>query len=96
MVNLSAYSLALNGTREDAMKERIILAAGALSRLSELWAVAVPILREVQKTARGVLNAEMGNNSLAWNASGDIQSISSPLPDDLSWQDHLENAWPDV
>lgn len=96
MVNISAYSLALNGARHDVVKERIILAAGALRRLSELWAVAVPILREIQKTARGVLNAETGNNSLAWNASGDIQSTSSPLLDDLSWQDHIENAWPDV
>ncbi len=96
MVNLSAYSLAFNGAKADAMKERIILAAGALSRLSETWAVAVPILREVQKTARGVLTAETANNSLAWNADGDVQIISSPLLDNLSWQDQLENAWPDA
>jgi len=96
MVNLLAYSPALNGAQADAMKERIILAVGALSRLSEIWAVAVPILREVQKTAQGVLISKTGNNSLAWNANGDVQSISSPLLDNISWQDQLGDAYPDA
>lgn len=96
MVNLSAYSLALNGATADATRERIILAAGALSRLSETWAVAVPILREVQRTARDVFKAKTSNNILAWNVNRDLQSISSPLLDNISWQDQLENAWPDA
>lgn len=96
MVNLSAYSLASNGATADAMRERIILAAGALSRLSETWAVAVPILREVQRTARDVLQARTSNNILAWNVTRDVQSIGSPLLDNISWQDQVENAWPDA
>ena len=96
MVNLSAYSLDFNGARADAMKERVILAAGALSRLGETWAVAVPILGEVKKAARGVFDAESGNSSLAWNFDGDVQSISNPLLDNLSWQDQMGNAWPDA
>lgn len=93
---LSAYSLAFNDARADAMKERIILAAGALSRLSETWAVAVPILREIQKAARSVLNGESVNSGLAWNVDGNVQSTSSPPLDALSWQDQVASAWPDA
>jgi len=96
MVMLSAYSLAFNDARADAMKERIILAAGALSRLSETWAVAVPILREIQKAARGVLNGESVNSGLAWNVDGNVRSTSSPPLDNLSWQDQVGSAWPDA
>ena len=96
MVNLSAYSLAFNGATADVMKEHIILAAGALSRLSEIWPVAVPILREVQKTARSVLNAGTSHNSLAWNFDAGVQSIGSPLLDNLNWQDQLENGLLDM
>ncbi len=92
MVNLSAYSLDFNGYRADAMKERVILAAGALSRLSETWVVAGPILREVKRAARRVFNAESGNSSLAWGLDGDVQDIGNPLLDSLSWQDQMENA----
>ncbi len=96
MVNLSAYSLDVNDARTDAMKERVILAAGALSLLSEIWAVGVPILREVKTVARGVFNAESGNGTLAWDVNSDGQSISNPVIDNLSWQDQMGDVWPDV
>jgi len=96
MVNLSAYSLDFNDARTDAMKERVILAAGALSRLSEIWAVGVPILREVKTVARGVFRAESGNGTLAWDVNGDGQSIGNPVIDNLSWQDQMGDVLPDV
>lgn len=96
MVNLWAYSLDFNDARGDATKERVILAAGALSRLSETWAGASPILREVKKVARDVFNAGSGNSSQAWNVDGDIQSIRDPSLDNLNWQDPMGDVWPDA
>lgn len=98
MVNLSAYALDFRGVAADARKERVILAAGALNRLGETWAAAIPILREVKKVARAVFRAETGNgHNLGWNhGDAEVRGIGNPLLDHLSWQDQVGNAWPDA
>lgn len=96
MVNLSAYSLVSHGVRADLVKEHVILATGALSLLSETWAVAVPIVKEVKNVARRVFNVESANSNSSWSFNGDVQSINSPLLDNFSWQDQIQTEWPDV
>ena len=74
-----------------ACKERIILATGALSRLSETWAVAVPILDAAKGIARNVFNIGPGNGPLLGHNDGQIESTDEFIIGDFSWDGHVEN-----
>ena len=86
MVELSACSMGFPGVRIDLAKEHIILATGALSLLSETWAVALPVVKEVKRVARFVFKIDAAENSLACDFDSNAQGID--LLNDLGWQDN--------
>lgn len=47
------------------MRERVLLATGALKSLSVIWAVAGSVLQQVKEVARGVLAFDPNNLSTA-------------------------------
>lgn len=93
MVRLSAYSLDIHGARESLAKEQIALASEALSRLSETWAVAVPIKEEVRNVTRSVFNIESAITGPSADFGGDAQSKGETLLEDIDWQAQLGDEW---
>ena len=49
--------------RSQVMRERVLLATGALKGLSVIWAVAGSVLNQVKEVARGVVAFDPGNLS---------------------------------
>lgn len=96
MVNLSAYSLMLNGARADLAKEQSTLAMGALGFFGETWAVAIPIMKEIRIVARRVLNLELANNDLSLNLQDDHQIFTKSLFDNIRWPEQMEDEWSDL
>lgn len=67
MINIAAHALVFDGERGALLKQRVILATGALSVLSKTWAVAGEVLAEV----KGVARAAFGAESTAGGCGGD-------------------------
>jgi len=57
-VNIATHALVFDGERAALLKQRVILAIGALSILSTTWAVAGEVAREVKSVARAAFEAE--------------------------------------
>ncbi len=65
IVHLSASSIPMYSDKSAVMRERVLLATGALKSLSVIWAVAGSVLQQVKEVARGVLAFDPNNLSTA-------------------------------
>lgn len=76
------------------MRERVLLATGALKSLSVIWAVAGSVLQQVKEVARGVLAFDPNNLSTAVFAE-EVNNGASIDVDHHFLQDAMATQLPD-
>ena len=80
--------------RSAVMRERVLLATGALKALSVVWAVAGSVLNQVKEVARGVLAFDPSNLSTAVFAD-EINSGAGIEVEQRFLQDAMATRLPD-